>query len=947
MNFWKVTLADLKTIFTNKVLIIFILGIIAIPLVYGGLYIHAFWDPYGHTERVEVAVVNLDKGFIDDDGNMINHGEDAVTSLKYNDDVGWNFLTDKQEALDKLEGDGYYALFIIPEDFSNNLETISEGNITKPVINYIANDKKNYINSIITSKVATAFQSTVADGIVDTFALATYKNLEELRDGMASASEGTSELVDGIKTLKNNIPALSSGVEDLYEGLDTFEGKMTDAYDGVNILKDSIAQLRDQMPDLIEGASDLDDGTKSFKAVVAKVNDGTIILSDSVGLFKDNIPALEDGIEDLYDGTLYLNDVLGQLTDKSKELMIGGHQIKSAYKDLNAGIKASKAGGKTLEQGLTLNKSLLAPVVKLMLENEESQEMVIGLKKSSGTLKMMAGLPAEQLYIMPETPEPVTLKSTSPAVTTLRANTPGTPTPPGPKSGLPTDPQIRGTLMALGEGLEKLADSMGGNADPDTLKEIQSGKSIKSIILGSLKEIKDPLQGISSIPILRPEIVAGLGQIKGGLELIEKSINEEGDMLNIIVIDKVNDGLVDGSKKLNAGLGKLSSGADQLDDAMGDFINALPLLTENVEKIEEGSNDLVEGVEILRGKMPDIEIALEQIDEGTRILKNGMMKLKTSSGELADGASELVGAVPSLEEAIDEMEDGTKLLAGGILKLNTSATDLREGVSVLNDSIPDLDDGVSQLYDSAEVLNDQLVAGSDEVSESVKLNSNQMSTFIKDPVALEEEHKYEVAGYGIGFAPYFLSLALWIGALMMTFVLTERAHPELDVSRTSRIIGKYLTTALIGTVQAIALSVIVIKIGIRPINYVNFTLFNILVSWVFVAMIQNLTYLFGDVGRFGATIILLLQLTSSGGAFAVELSPQFYQKLSPYIPFTYTIHGMRELILGFGVDTSLFSKDILILGCILIGALVFTIVLKPHHDKVITVVHEKKEELVI
>ena len=32
-----------------------------IPLLYGALYLYAFWDPYGNLDRIPVALVNADR----------------------------------------------------------------------------------------------------------------------------------------------------------------------------------------------------------------------------------------------------------------------------------------------------------------------------------------------------------------------------------------------------------------------------------------------------------------------------------------------------------------------------------------------------------------------------------------------------------------------------------------------------------------------------------------------------------------------------------------------------------------------------------------------------------------------------------------------------------------------------------------------------------------------
>ncbi len=39
-----------------------IVVLMLLPLVYGALYLWAFWDPFGHTNKMPVALVNSDRG---------------------------------------------------------------------------------------------------------------------------------------------------------------------------------------------------------------------------------------------------------------------------------------------------------------------------------------------------------------------------------------------------------------------------------------------------------------------------------------------------------------------------------------------------------------------------------------------------------------------------------------------------------------------------------------------------------------------------------------------------------------------------------------------------------------------------------------------------------------------------------------------------------------------
>ena len=50
-----------KSLWRNKILMIVLVFIIAIPAIYTTLFLGSMWDPYGKLDELPVAVVNLDE----------------------------------------------------------------------------------------------------------------------------------------------------------------------------------------------------------------------------------------------------------------------------------------------------------------------------------------------------------------------------------------------------------------------------------------------------------------------------------------------------------------------------------------------------------------------------------------------------------------------------------------------------------------------------------------------------------------------------------------------------------------------------------------------------------------------------------------------------------------------------------------------------------------------
>jgi putative membrane protein len=80
----------------------------------------------------------------------------------------------------------------------------------------------------------------------------------------------------------------------------------------------------------------------------------------------------------------------------------------------------------------------------------------------------------------------------------------------------------------------------------------------------------------------------------------------------------------------------------------------------------------------------------------------------------------------------------------------------------------------------------------------------------------------------------------------------------------------------------------------------------------FTAVLQLLGAALGPAGRLVALVLLMLQLTGSGGTYPVATSPGFFQAIHPWLPMTYVVDGLRRLILGGSTSTVLTGTAVLL-----------------------------------
>jgi len=120
---------DMKTIKNNPVVMFVLLVIILLPSLYALLNIQATWDPYARTSNIELAVVNEDLGY-NSNGTDYNVGNMLVDELKNNTNFSWQFV-DESTGVNGVKNGKYYAVLIIPTNFSQDLLSIQTSNPQK------------------------------------------------------------------------------------------------------------------------------------------------------------------------------------------------------------------------------------------------------------------------------------------------------------------------------------------------------------------------------------------------------------------------------------------------------------------------------------------------------------------------------------------------------------------------------------------------------------------------------------------------------------------------------------------------------------------------------------------------------------------------------------------------------------------------------------------------
>ena len=181
-----------------------------IPLIYGALYLWAFWAPTDELKNLPVALVNEDTGAIND-GERITAGNDVVDTLLDGHDLDWQ-VTDAADARTGVEDGTYYFAVTIPADFSTNAISAATDTPTSATVNVDYNDSNNFLASTLGKSAMVQLRDAVAVKLGDQTANALLVGLNDAGDGIRTAAEGATTLADGLVTAQDGAGKLMTGL---------------------------------------------------------------------------------------------------------------------------------------------------------------------------------------------------------------------------------------------------------------------------------------------------------------------------------------------------------------------------------------------------------------------------------------------------------------------------------------------------------------------------------------------------------------------------------------------------------------------------------------------------------------------------------------------------------------------------------------------------------------
>ena len=513
------------------------------------------------------------------------------------------------------------------------------------------------------------------------------------------------------------------------------------------------------------------------------------------------------------------------------------------------------------------------------------------------------------------------------------------------------DPERAEIVMTTNDTNSYLATTIAGQAATTMRDSVaqEVGKKAASTLLVGIADIRHNLVTASS----------GASDLASGASTAAAGASSLADGTSTLASGAST--LASGAATLSSGASTLSAGLDRLRSSTADLPAQTAQLAAGAQQVADGNKQLADTADQYLGTLASVDpsalvaelssslpadaaltpaqqqalqAALQSSSLGSSIasarsqasaLDGQLDQLRDGSAQVASGAAALSSASGTLSSGIASAASGGESVASGAASVSSGASSLASGATTAASGASDLSSGVASLSSGASTLASGLSSGVSSIPATTASSRDASASVISDPVHVASKDIASAGNYGAGLAPFFISLAAWIGMYALFLILRPISKRAITAGRRTLgvTLGAWLTPALLGLVQMLALFAIVrFALGFGVAHVGGTIAVMVLASVTFAAIIMALNVLLGSVGQFLGLVLMLIQLVTAGGTFPWQTLPGPLAALHFALPMSYSVDALRQLMYGGNLGAA--WSDALVLGYWLVGALVVT-----------------------
>lgn len=472
---------------------------------------------------------------------------------------------------------------------------------------------------------------------------------------------------------------------------------------------------------------------------------------------------------------------------------------------------------------------------------------------------------------------------------------------------------VSGSSMAI-EGVST-AVSNGSAAIEGLRSNVQTANQGLANALASTSDAYDDVS--ASVDNLFAELDSGsvsqadaIDTLAQEVQLQIDSYTRARDALRDEIAPMLPDSALDG---INSVIVKVETAISRQQDVYDRLVSAAQAVRDNNSEAQASRQEVQETVAQAKQAIDDAENAYisnlkPQLDELSSTLDIIKVDIEAIGTDLASASSNL------------SAQSGSVLAS--LLRAFQTTGEISDSLKETADEFDELAASLARAADTGEL---------DEISAIIGTDPSVLARSLAQPVGIERIAVFPVASFGAGMAPLYMVLALWVGALLMTVAIRVDVKADVlpirpDLTPAQQYLGRYGIFALVGLAQASLVTTgLILFVQIEARHPVFLILTGWIISIVFTLLVYTAVAAFGNAGKALAVLLLVVQISGSGGAYPLAVLPEWFRQISPFLPATHAIDAVRSAIAGvYGGDLwaslgllCLFAFPALLIGLVL------------------------------
>lgn len=397
---------------------------------------------------------------------------------------------------------------------------------------------------------------------------------------------------------------------------------------------------------------------------------------------------------------------------------------------------------------------------------------------------------------------------------------------------------------------------------------------------------------------LQSALSAGAGQLSGGASL-----------------------LAAGSAQISGGAGQVSAGAGAVADGASQVSAGAAQMPGAASQIDQGSQQIQSRAQYISSLVDPSTLPpgpTREVVEGSISLANGSSSLASQSSQLARSSVDLSNGASQVALGSEDLANGALSLAAGSQLISQSA--------------------VYALYSAASALS----GASAQLDDVTGINETQLGNYFLSPVKLDEQKLYPVENYGSQIAPFYIVLSMWVGAIITCVMLRVGRSSGTKYSPLEMYFGKVAVFNVMAILQTTVTIIGSFLLGLEISNPLMFIFSAYIVALVFMTLVYSFISALGHLGEGISVLLLVLQIMGTGGIYPIDIMHPFFRTIYPFLPMTYAIKMLREVMLG--ILWSNYIPAFLIIIAIGIVTIIAAVIVKDKADDIAHYFENKLEE---